>query len=139
MDDGGAKLLAARAPRVRPGLDDKVLADWNGLMIAALAEAGLAFERAEWVALAARAFAFIRERMTGADGRLRHSWREDQARHPASVDDYANLCRAALVLHEATADPADRRSMPTPLPSRPRIVPGKRRCPDGRSTSPSGT
>ena len=100
------RLLNARAPRVRPGLDDKVLADWNGLMIAALAEAGLSFERADWVALAARAFAFIAEHMTAPDGRLRHSWREGQARHPASVDDYANLCRAALALHEATSDDA---------------------------------
>ena len=39
-----------------------------------------------------------------ADGRLRHSWRDGRARHPASVDDYANLCRAALALHEATGD-----------------------------------
>ncbi len=97
-------LLAARAPRVRPGLDDKVLADWNGLMIAALAAAGLSFERADWVALAQRAFAFIGERMTGPDGRLRHSWCAGEARHPASVDDYANLCRAALALYEATSD-----------------------------------
>jgi uncharacterized protein YyaL (SSP411 family) len=99
-------LLAARAPRVRPGLDDKVLADWNGLMIAALAAAGLSFERPEWVALAARAFAFIGARMTAPDGRLRHSWRAGEARHPASVDDYANLCRAALALYEATSDKA---------------------------------
>ena len=42
--------------------------------------------------------------MTGADGRLLHSWRAGRARHPASVDDYANLCRAALALHEATGD-----------------------------------
>jgi len=48
------KLLAAGAPRVRPGLDDKILADWNGLMIAALAEAGFAFDRPEWTALAER-------------------------------------------------------------------------------------
>ncbi len=97
-------LLQLRAGRVRPGLDDKILADWNGLMIAALAEAGLAFDRTDWIDLAARAFAFIRDEMTGLDGRLRHSWREGQARHPASVDDYANMCRAALALHEATAD-----------------------------------
>ena len=44
--------------------------------------------------------------MTGADGRLLHSWRDGRARHPASVDDYANLCRAALALHEATGDAA---------------------------------
>jgi hypothetical protein len=101
-----ALLLKAREPRVRPGLDDKILADWNGLMIAALAEAGLAFDRSDWVALAQRAFAFIRDKMTGDDGRLRHSWREGRARHPASIDDYANLSRAALALHEATGDPA---------------------------------
>ena len=100
------RLLAARASRVRPGLDDKVLADWNGLMIAALAEAGLAFERADWIALSECGFAFVCERMTGADGRLSHSWRDGRARHPASLDDYANLCRAALALHEATSDPA---------------------------------
>jgi uncharacterized protein len=98
------KLFEIRAPRVRPGLDDKMLADWNGLMIAALAQAGLVFERAEWVDLAARAFAFVQTEMAAPDGRLFHSWRGGQARHPASVDDYANLCRAALTLHEATQD-----------------------------------
>jgi uncharacterized protein YyaL (SSP411 family) len=100
------RLLAARAGRVRPGLDDKILADWNGLMIAALAEAGLAFDRPDWIALAGRAFAFVRGAMTGPDGRLRHSWRGGEARHPASVDDYANMCRAALSLHAATSDAA---------------------------------
>jgi len=99
-----AALLAARAARVPPGLDDKILADWNGLMIAALAEAALAFDRTDWLALATRAFAFVQARMLGPEGRLRHSWRDGQARHPASVDDYANLCRAALALHAATAD-----------------------------------
>src|SRR6202012_4333712 len=57
------KLFAIRAPRVRPGLDDKVLADWNGLMIAALANAGLVFERSEWGALAKRAFDFVESAM----------------------------------------------------------------------------
>ncbi|HZK90394.1 MAG TPA: thioredoxin domain-containing protein [Stellaceae bacterium] len=98
------KLFAVRAPRIRPGLDDKVLADWNGLMIAALAFAGSAFERPDWLALAARAFGFVEAEMAAPDGRLFHSWREGRARHPASVDDYANLCRAALALHEATQD-----------------------------------
>ena len=71
-----------------------------------MAAAGLSFERADWVGLAARAFAFIGGQMTGADGRLSHSWCAGQARHPASVDDYANLCRAALALYEATTDSA---------------------------------
>jgi uncharacterized protein YyaL (SSP411 family) len=98
------KLFAARAPRIRPGLDDKVLADWNGLMIAALAQAGLVFERTDWLALAERGFAFIVREMTAPYGRLFHSWREGRARHPATVDDYANLCRAALALYEATQE-----------------------------------
>jgi uncharacterized protein YyaL (SSP411 family) len=98
------KLFAIRAPRIRPGLDDKVLADWNGLMIAALAQAGLVFERPEWIALAEHAFIFVHQHMIAPDGRLFHSWREGKARHPASVDDYANLCRAALALYEATLD-----------------------------------
>jgi uncharacterized protein YyaL (SSP411 family) len=99
-----ALLLQARGGRVRPGLDDKVLADWNGLMIAAMANAGIVFERPAWIGTARAAFEFISVHMTGPDGRLLHSWRGGRARHPASVDDYANLCRAALVLHEATGD-----------------------------------
>ena len=97
-------LLEARAARVRPGWDDKVLADWNGLMIAAMAEAGIVFERPDWITTAHTAFDSICREMIGGDGRLFHSRRAGQARHPASVDDYANLCRAALALHEATGD-----------------------------------
>ncbi len=99
-----ARLLEAREGRVRPGLDDKVLADWNGLMIAALANAGAAFDQPRWIALAADAFAFIRERVTEA-GRLRHSWRAGRASHPATLEDYANMIRAALLLHEVTGEP----------------------------------
>jgi uncharacterized protein YyaL (SSP411 family) len=73
-------------------------------MIAALAQAGLVFERPDWLVLAQRAFSFVQKEMAAPEGRLFHSWREGQARHPASVDDYANLCRAALALHEATQD-----------------------------------
>jgi uncharacterized protein len=86
---------------VRPGWDDKVLADWNGLMIAAAANAGTVFEEPGWIETARRAFDFVANHMTAPDGRLLHSWRAGRARHPASVDDYANLCRAALALHEA--------------------------------------
>jgi len=99
-----ALLMQARHQRVRPGWDDKVLADWNGLMIAAMANAAVIFERPEWLETARQAFEFIRREMTTADGRLLHSWRGGRARHPANVDDYANLARAALALHEATGD-----------------------------------
>jgi hypothetical protein len=97
------KLLAARAARVRPGWDDKVLADWNGLMIAALAEAAMAFERPEWLELAARAFRFIRAIMM-RDGRLFHAWRANKLQHAATLDDHAHLASAALALHEATGE-----------------------------------
>ena len=99
-----ARLLAARAGRPRPMRDDKVLADWNGLMIAALARAGMAFDEPDWIAMAARAFAFVARHLAGEDGRLRHSWRLGRARHPASLDDYAAMMRAALLLEEATGD-----------------------------------
>jgi hypothetical protein len=99
-----ALLFRVREDRVRPGWDDKVLADWNGLMIAAMANAGLVFDRPAWIERASAAFDFIGSQMTTSDGRLVHSWRAGRARHPASVDDYANLCRAALTLHEATGD-----------------------------------
>ncbi|HUK06682.1 MAG TPA: thioredoxin domain-containing protein [Stellaceae bacterium] len=100
-----AVLLKARAARVRPGLDDKVLADWNGLLIAALAYAAPAFQRADWLALAEQAFAFVERAMSANDGRLRHSYRAGAARHPATLEDYANLARAALLLEEATGNP----------------------------------
>ena len=73
-----AKLFAAREARVRPGLDDKVLADWNGLMIAALANASLMLGEPSWLDMAERAFAFIARTMTRGD-RLGHSWRDGPA------------------------------------------------------------
>ena len=104
LAEARAALLAVRERRERPLRDDKVLADWNGLMIAALARAGAAFDEPGWVALAERAFAFVATHMTAPDGRLRHSWRLGRARHPASLDDYGAMMRAALLLEEATGD-----------------------------------
>jgi uncharacterized protein YyaL (SSP411 family) len=95
------QLLAARAHRVRPGLDDKVLADWNGLMIAALVNAGVMLQRPQWLDLAKRAFAFITQHMTRGD-RLGHSWRAGKLLLPGLASDYAAMIRAALALHEAT-------------------------------------
>src|SRR5580693_7200222 len=96
-----AKLLAARDARVRPGLDDKVLADWNGLMIAALADASLMFDEPLWLDLAARAFDFVARAMTRGD-RLGHSWRQGQLKFPGLATDFAAMIRAALALYEAT-------------------------------------
>ncbi len=98
-----AILLSHREGRVRPGWDDKVLADWNGLMIAALARAGAAFGEPAWIAAATRAFDFVAGSMAleGAPGRLHHAHRAGLSRHPAVLDDYANMIGAALALGEA--------------------------------------
>ena len=95
------KLLAARAMRVRPGLDDKVLADWNGLMIAALANAASMLDEPSWLAMAERAFDFIARSMARGD-RLGHSWREGKLKFPGLASDFAAMIRAALSLYEAT-------------------------------------
>jgi uncharacterized protein len=95
------KLLAAREKRVRPGLDDKVLADWNGLMIAALVNASLIFGEPSWLELGSRAFDFVARAMTRGD-RLGHSWREGKLKFPGLASDFAAMIRAALALHEAT-------------------------------------
>jgi len=101
-----AKLLAARESRIRPGWDDKVLADWNGLMIAALARAGTVFDRPEWVTMARRAFTFVAEKMT-VSGRLVHAIRHGKGNAPATAGDYANMIWAALRLFQATGEASD--------------------------------
>ena len=96
-----AKLFARRSGRVRPGFDDKVLADWNGLMIAALANAACAFARPDWLQAAEAAFNFVSLRMS-VDGRLFHAYRAGEAKAPATANDYANMIKAALALANAT-------------------------------------
>jgi uncharacterized protein len=99
------RLLERRGQRVRPGLDDKVLADWNGLMIAALVRAALMLERPDWIDLARRAYRFVRETMS-RDGRLGHSWRAGALIFPGFALDHAAMIRAALALHETTGERA---------------------------------
>jgi hypothetical protein len=101
LTDLRAMLFAAREKRPRPGLDDKVLADWNGLMIAALANAGAMLGEGSWIEMAARAFDFIVRSMTRGD-RLGHSWRQDKLLYPGLASDFAAMIRAALALYEAT-------------------------------------
>jgi uncharacterized protein YyaL (SSP411 family) len=95
------KLFAVREMRVRPGLDDKVLADWNGLMIAALANASLVFAEPSWLELASHAFDFVATTMVRGD-RLGHSWRDGKLKFPGLASDFAAMIRAALALYEAT-------------------------------------
>lgn len=101
------KLLSARNKRSRPSWDDKVLADWNGLMIAALAQATRPLEEPAWLTAAQEAFSFVSREMQ-RDGRLFHSWRHGILKHPGTLDDYAQMIRAALALDQATSDRAYR-------------------------------
>src|SRR5271163_2364983 len=96
-----AELSAVRATRVRPSLDDKVLADWNGMMIAALVNAGALFAEPSWRDIAIRAFDFVAQIMTRGD-RLGHSWREAKLKFPGLASDFALMIRAALALFETT-------------------------------------
>ncbi len=97
------KLFEVREKRKKPGWDDKVLADWNGLAIRALARAGDAFGKEEWLRLAENAYVFVSSRMVSGD-RLYHSYREGKLKAPATSADYANMISAALALHQVTGE-----------------------------------
>ena len=96
------KLLQKRQKRVRPGRDSKVLADWNGLAIAALAECGRSFSRPDWVEAARKAFHQIMA--ARQNGRIPHSMLGEAKLFPALSSDYASMANAAIALFEATQD-----------------------------------
>ena len=98
-----ALLHAEREKRVHPGLDDKVLASWNGLMLAAFAEAAAVLGRADYLAAAIRNAEFITGQMT-RDGRLLRSWKDGQARITGYLEDYAMVGAGLHALYEATFD-----------------------------------
>jgi uncharacterized protein YyaL (SSP411 family) len=99
-----ATLLEARGRRTPPGRDDKVLAGWNGLAIAALADAGVALARPDYLDAAREVAAFCLERMV-VGGRLRRVWMDGQARHLGCLDDHADLAHGLLALYGATFEP----------------------------------
>ncbi|HEX3588130.1 MAG TPA: thioredoxin domain-containing protein [Pseudonocardiaceae bacterium] len=99
------RLLTARSARPQPARDDKVVAAWNGLAITALAEAGAALGRPDWVAAAARAADFVLVTHV-VGGRLRRTSRDGVVGPSAGVlDDYASLSDGLLALHQATGEP----------------------------------
>ncbi len=108
------KLLATRASRIPPLRDDKILADWNGLMIAALARASHAFGRKDWLSLAETCFHSVIESMSRSEGRflrLAHSARAGQHVWPGMATDYAYMMKAALTLNSFSAtDNGDERT-----------------------------
>ncbi|MBB4264512.1 thioredoxin domain-containing protein [Roseospira visakhapatnamensis] len=103
---GRARLLAARDTRVRPARDDKVLADWNGLMIAALARAAAVLDRPAWRTRAETAFAAVVRDLGWRDeaghARLSHAWRQGRRRKVGVLDDLGHMALAALALHRGT-------------------------------------
>ena len=105
-EEPGSEELLAQVRRYRKGRttlhrDDKVLTAWNGLMIAAMARAGLVLEEARYLESAARAADFLREALTDGDGRLLARWREGEAAHPGKLDDYAFYAWGLLELYAA--------------------------------------
>ncbi len=98
------RLFEERAKRIAPGRDDKVLVSWNGLMIAAMAQASAVLEQPEFARAAREAAGFILDQMRDDDGRLLHSFKDGRARFNAYLDDYACLIDGLVELFLATGD-----------------------------------
>jgi len=105
LEKARVKLFDVREKRVRPGRDDKILTDWNGLFIAALAKASRALGSAEYMEAAERAVEFILKKMISSDGRLFHRFRDGEVAVPAFLDDYAFLVWGLIELYETSFNP----------------------------------
>jgi uncharacterized protein YyaL (SSP411 family) len=100
-----SRLFALREQRPKPLRDDKAIASWNGLALAALAEAGRRLERKEWVDAARALGEFLLGPLSDEEGRLRRSFRDGRTSGPGFLDDYANVAHGLLELHVATGEP----------------------------------
>ena len=98
------RLLAARALRPQPFRDDKAIASWNGLALAALAEAGYRLERDDWLDAARGVAEFLLGPLATEDGRLLRSWRDGRTSGAGYLDDYANVAHGLIELHTATGE-----------------------------------
>jgi hypothetical protein len=105
LADARRRLFEARERRVRPARDDKALASWNGLMLAAISEAARALDRPDYLALAERNAAFALAHLRTPDGRLRRSWKDGRATLNGYLEDYANLAEGLLALYETSFYP----------------------------------
>lgn len=102
LEAARAKLFDVREQRIHPLKDDKVLTDWNGLMIAAFAKAGMAFDNADYVNAARKAADFALTTLRRQDGRLLKRYRLGDAGLPAHLEDYAFLAHGLVELYHAT-------------------------------------
>jgi len=98
------RLLEQRELRPKPLRDDKAIASWNGLALAALAEAGRRLERRDWVDAATELGDFVLTRLGDGDGRLLRSYRAGRTSGPGFLDDYANVAHGLLEVHVATGE-----------------------------------
>ncbi len=98
-------LFESREQRVKPGLDDKVLASWNGLMLAAFAEAARVLGRDDYLAIAEKNAAFVLAQMCTADGRLLRTWKGGRAKLNGYLEDYAHYADGLLELYQTTFAP----------------------------------
>jgi uncharacterized protein YyaL (SSP411 family) len=105
LEAGRARLFEVREERIHPLKDDKILADWNGLMIAALATGARVLGEPAYDHAAVRAAEFLTTELTNEDGRLLKRWRNGEANLPAVLDDYAFALWGLIELHQATHEP----------------------------------
>ena len=96
------KLFDSREKRIHPYKDDKILTDWNSLMIAALSIAGRAFGNKNYISMASQALEFIENKLTDQSGKLLHRYRNGEAKLTGTLDDYAFLIWALIEMYEAT-------------------------------------
>ena len=99
-----AELFAKREERPKPARDDKAVASWNGLALAALAECGRVLDRADWVAAAVALGEFLLGPLSSEDGRLHRTWRDGVAKGTGYLEDYADVANGLLELHAATGE-----------------------------------
>jgi uncharacterized protein YyaL (SSP411 family) len=104
LADARTALFARRDKRIRPGLDDKRICSWNALMIAALADAGAAMGRDDYLDAASACARFVSESMRDSQGRLLRTWKDGEGRLNAYLEDHAFLVEALLRLYEATLE-----------------------------------
>ncbi len=104
LQQAKARFLIRRTQRTRPFRDDKVLTDWNGLMITSFASAALVLNEPRYAKAAQKAGDFLLAKMKRSDGRLMHRYREGEAAIPAFLDDYAFFTQGLLALYETTFD-----------------------------------